>query len=130
MKNAHLILFFVTVFLLSCSDSKDGIWEDNIELSQKEVQFGASQDSVIVTTKKDGWWIVEVSLNGATDFEQMENSNGEFLMDENKFTIERRSPKKLYIEMSPNSTNSERKLIISLQNGNYFDGITIKQAAK
>lgn len=51
-------------------------------------------------------------------------------MDENEFTIERRSPKELYIQMSPNSTSSERKLIISLQNGNYFDGITIKQAAK
>lgn len=130
MNNAHLILFFVTVFLFSCSDSKDGIWEDNIELSQKEVQFGAAQDSVVVTTKKDGWWIVEVSLNGATDFEQIENFNGEFLMDENEFTVERRSPKELYIEMSPNSTSSERKLIISFQSGNYFDGVTITQAAK
>jgi hypothetical protein len=130
MKKAHLVLLFITAFLFSCSDSKDGIWEDNIELSQKEVQFNASEDSVIITTKKDGWWIVEVSLNGATDFEQTENSNGGFLMDENGFTIERRSPKELYIEMSPNSTSSERKLIISLQNGNYFDGVTIIQAAK
>ncbi|MDX1718866.1 MAG: hypothetical protein R3353_01805 [Salegentibacter mishustinae] len=130
MKKAHLVLLFITAFLFSCSDSKDGIWEDNIELSQKEVQFGASEDSISVTTKQDGWWIVEVSLNGATDFEQTENSDDEFLMDENEFTIERRSPKELYIEMSPNSTSSERKLIISLQNGNYFDGVTITQAAK
>ena len=130
MKKAHLVLLFITSFLFSCSDSKDGISEDNIELSQKEVQFDASEDSITVTTKKDGWWIVEVSLNGATNFEQTENSNDEFLMNENEFTIERRSPKELYIQMSPNSTSSERKLIISLQNGNYFDGITITQAAK
>jgi len=130
MKKAHLVLLFITAFLFSCSDSKDGIWEDNIELSQKEVQFDASEDSITVTTKKDGWWIVEVSLNGATDFEQTENSNGEFLIADNEFTIERRSPKELYIQMSPNSTNSKRKLIISLQNGNYFDGVTIIQAAK
>lgn len=37
MRKVNLILFFVTAFLFSCSDSKDGIWEDNIELSQKEV---------------------------------------------------------------------------------------------
>lgn len=33
MKKAHLVLLFITAFLFSCSDSKDGIWEDNIELS-------------------------------------------------------------------------------------------------
>lgn len=128
MKKANLILLILTAFLFSCSDEKDGDWDDNIELSQKEVQFTATENSTVITTKRDGWWIYDVSLNGLTDFEQTDNSNGDFLMDENEFMIERRSSKELYIEMSPNTTGSERKLIIGVQNGNYFDGVTIKQS--
>lgn len=117
-------------FLFSCSDSEDGDWDDNIELSQKEVQFTASENSIVITTKQDGWWINDVSLNATTGFVETENSKGEFLMDEDEFLIERRNSKELYIEMSPNTTGSERKLTIGLQNGNYFDGITVTQSAQ
>ncbi|MFD0932766.1 hypothetical protein ACFQ0R_09195 [Psychroflexus salinarum] len=130
MKKAQFILFILTAVLFSCSDEKDGDWDDNIGLSQKEVQFNASENSIVITTKGEGWWINGVSLNGETDFEQTENSDGDFLVDENEFMIERRNSKELYIEMSPNTTGTERKLIIGLQNGNYFDGITIVQSAE
>jgi len=129
MKKVKFIFLILTV-LFSCSDEKDGDWDDNIELSQKQVEFTAAENSVVITTKGEGWWIIDVSLDGRTDFEQTENSSGDFLMDENEFLIERRSPKELYIEMSANTTDSERKLLIGLQNGNYFDGVTITQSAK
>lgn len=128
MKKANFIFLILTALLFSCSDEKEGDWDDNIELSQKQVEFTASENSIIITTKGEGWWINDVSLNGRTDFEQTENKNGDFLMDENEFMIERISSKELYIEMSPNTTDSERKLMIGLQSGNYFDGITITQS--
>jgi len=65
-----------------------------------------------------------------TDFERSENSDGDFLMDEEEFLIERRNSKELYIQMSPNTTGSERKLLIGLQSGNYFDGVTITQSVE
>ena len=130
MEKAQFILLILTAVLFSCSDEKDGDWDDNIGLSQKEVQFNASENSIVITTKGEGWWINDVSLNGKTDFEQIENSNGDFLMDEKEFLIERRNSKELYIQMSPNTTGSERELLIGLQNGNYFDGVTITQSAE
>ena len=65
-----------------------------------------------------------------TDFERSENSDGDFLMDEEEFLIERRNSKELYIQMSPNTTGSERKLLIGLQSGNYFDGVTITKSVE
>ena len=131
MKNAHFVLLLLMAVLFSCSEAEqDGDWDDNIGLSQKEVQLSSSEDSIVITTKQVGWWINEVSLNGTRDFEPTENANGNFLLDEEGFFIERRSPKELYVEMSPNATGSERKLRIGLQNGNYFDGVIIIQAGQ
>jgi len=64
MKKAQFILLILTAVLFSCSDEKDGDWDDNIGLSQKEVQFDASENSIVITTKGEGWWINDVSLNG------------------------------------------------------------------
>jgi hypothetical protein len=131
MNKPHFIVLILSVFLFSCSDSGEiGKWDDNIKLSQKEVQFTSAENSVVITTGQDGWWLLDVSLDGNTDFEPSENSEGLFLLEENEFIVERRSPKEIYIEMSANSTGSERILQIGLQNGNYFDGIKITQAAK
>ncbi|WP_373057665.1 hypothetical protein [Zunongwangia sp. H14] len=131
MKNSNFILFLVTTAVLfSCSPKKEGDWDDNIELSRKEIQFSASENSVILNTGKEGWWITQVSLNGNSDYEQTENSDGEFFINEDEFLVERRSAKELYIEMSQNTTASERILIIGLQSGNYFDAVTITQSAK
>lgn len=117
--------------LFSCSDSnQDGDWDDNIELSQKEVQFTASENSILITTKKEGWWISGVYLNGNSNFEQTETADGRFLIIEDEFVVERTNSKELYIEMAENTTDSERILIIGLQNGNYFDGVRITQSAK
>lgn len=131
MNKSPFIVLILSVFLFSCSDSGEvGNWDDNIKLSQKEVQFTSAENSVVITTGQDGWWLLDVSLDGNTDFEVTENPDGLFLLEENEFIVERRSPKEIYIEMSANTTSTERILQIGLQNGNYFDGIRITQAAK
>lgn len=132
MKKATFLLLVLAVFF-SCSEpEKEGDWDDNIGLSQKEVQFSGSENSIVITTKGEGWWIYDVSLNGNSNFEPTENSDGQFFIDEDEdeFMVERRSAKELHIEMSANTTGSERILIIGLQNGNYFDGIAITQSAE
>lgn len=131
MKKVHFILLILSAFLVACSDSgKIGLWDDNIELSQKEVQFTSSENSIVITTGKDGWWINGVSLDGNNDYEPLENVEGGFLVEEEEFLVERTGAKEIYIEMSANSTGSERVFIVGLQNGNYFDGVKITQAAK
>jgi len=127
MKFFYLSLLIVTAILFSCS-KKDGDWDDNIKLSQKEAKLTSENDSIVITTEGEGWWINDVRLNGNSDFQVIENSNGQFLIDENEFKVDRRSSKELYIEMSNNTSGSERILIISLQNGDYFDGIKITQS--
>ena len=130
MKNAHLILLIFTSVFFSCSSEKEGDWDDNIELTQKEFQFSSSENSVVIKTIKDGWWINTVSFNGETDYEQTENSDGRFLISGDEFMVERIGSKEIYVEMNANTSSSERTLKIDLQNGNYFDSISIIQSAK
>ena len=130
MKKAHLILLIFTAVLFSCSSEKEGDWDDNIELTQKEFQFTSSENSVIIKTKKEGWWINNVSLDGEMDYEETENSDGEFLIVADEFIVEKISSKEIYVKMKSNPTNSDRILKIGLQNGNYFDGVSITQSAK
>jgi len=130
MKKAHLISLILTTILFSCSSEKEGDWDDNIELTQKEFQFSSSENSVVIKTNKEGWWINNVSLNGEMDYEETENSDGGFLINEDDFIVEKISSKEIYVEMKSNSTNSKRILKIGIQNGNYFDGISITQSAK
>lgn len=53
MKNVIVpIALFLTA--LSCSDSKDGDWDDTIKLSQKEVQFSSEAQTIQIYTKGTG----------------------------------------------------------------------------
>jgi hypothetical protein len=128
LKLIGMVMVLISSFSCSNSDRPDGDWDDNIKLSQKEAKLTSENDSIVITTEGEGWWINGVRLNGNSDFEVIENSNGQFLIDENEFKVDRRSSKELYIEMSNNTSGSERTLIISIQNGDYFDGIKITQS--
>lgn len=130
MFKKHLSLLMILISLFSCTKSQDGKWDDNIKLSQKNVEFSATNDSIIITTDGESWWINNVFFNDSTDFEISENSSGRFLIQEDEFTVDRRSSTELYIEMTQNMKDSVRTLIIVLQNGNYFDGIKIIQLAE
>lgn len=126
-KTIALTLFLLTI--LSCSDSKDGDWDDNIKLSQKEVQFSSAQNTIEIATEGTGWWIGEISMDGELfDFNDIDTTKENFTIEETEFSIERKNATEIYIAMQQNPTESERVLIIRLQAGNYFDGIKITQS--
>lgn len=127
-KRLSLVMILISVF--SCTKSQDGKWDDNIKLSHKDIEFSPINDSIIITTEGESWWINNVFFDDSTDFEISENSTGKFLIQEDEFTVDRRSSTELYIEMTQNLTDSVRILIIELQNGNYFDGIKITQLSE
>ena len=126
-KNIILILFFLTI--LSCSDSKDGDWDDNIKLSQKEVRFSSDQNIAAISTQGTGWWISEISMDGELiELNGVDTTKENFTIEGTEFTFERKNSKEIYISMKQNQTELERVLSIGLQAGNYFDGIKITQS--
>lgn len=124
---------FVLLILVCCSCSnqrKDGDWDDNIFLSAKTATFSANGDSTTITTLGTGWWFNSVSINDRhIGFDYIGQSNNYFKIQTDSCLIERKNQKTLFIRLNKNKYKLERKLRISLQAGDYFDGITITQKA-
>ncbi|WP_339626763.1 hypothetical protein [uncultured Maribacter sp.] len=130
MKNLFIV-FLILLLSYSCSNDEIGKWDDNIKLSQKEFQFDSKQNSAIITTEGEGWWISEIySDKGQTyDFSDTDTTIKNFVIINPDFKLERKNATEISITMFENQTNSERTLKIGLQAGNYFDGIKIIQSA-
>lgn len=126
----NIILILIVIFNMSCSDNKDGDWNDNIKLSQKELRFDSLENSAIITTEGDWWWISGIFFkDGQTfDLSNVDTTANNFTITESAFTLERKNGKEISIKLYENTTGSERILKVGLQAGNYFDGITIIQS--
>jgi hypothetical protein len=129
-------LAFFIVFLSSCNDifRQKGDWDDNIKLSTKNVDFKSGADSVIIKTQGTWWWVDGISVNdsnyhyyGREDI-NLESEN--YKITEDFFIVERQDKNTLFIKMDENNTGEIRLMNISLEAGDYFDQVSIKQAAK
>jgi len=131
LKLIGIVIILISSFSCSNLDRPDGDWDDNIILSQKEAKLTAENDSIVITTEGKWWWIVNISLNGKSnfDFRGIDTTAKNFIIDETEFKIERKNTTEIHIEMTKNQTGSERVLIIGLEAGDYFDGIVITQSA-
>lgn len=133
--NRIIILLLGIIFTISCSRKDDtiGKWADNIKLSKKSVDLKAETDSVIITTKGAGWWVAGILFEGSRySYYHREDINLEsdsYLIKEDGFVVERRHKNTLFVKLNKNSTEHERIMTISLEAGDYFDGVTVKQAA-
>ena len=131
MKKLLLLLSLFTI--LSCSKDKDspiGIWDDNIKLSQKEVEFDANENTVMITTEGEWWWIVDIKFDGEyLNLDSLDTNSDDFIIEETEFTIERKNATEIYISMSENPGDSARVLGIGLEAGDYFDHIKVTQSA-
>jgi hypothetical protein len=129
-----MILFLGLLILSSCSDKKviDGKWDDIIKLSTKNVELTSKIDSVTITTEGDWWWIDAVSFEDSIySYYAREDINLEsdsYSISEEQFLIERRDKNTLFIKLEANNTEKERVMNITLEAGDYFDYVTIKQA--
>jgi hypothetical protein len=132
-----LVFLLAAVALLSaCHKDKDilGKWDDNIHLAIKSAVFSPNGDSLIIATGGSWWWIDGVQFNDSTYCAQKyDNLNPEAdtsTISEKHFTVQRRGHRMLFAKLDKNTTGKERTLIISLEAGDYFDCVTIKQPAK
>ncbi len=116
--------------MFSCSDEQDGKWDDNIKLSTKTITMPASKSSFTVNTQSTNYWVDAISFNGeVADLSQIDQYSKNWNFESTEYEIERKEDgKKIAITMNANTSGADRVLIISLQNGNYFDGIRVTQA--
>ena len=126
-----LLLLLSLFAILSCSkDTPIGLWDDNIKLSQKEVEFDAKENTIVITTERAWWWIDEIHFNGSyINYEDLDTTLDDFIIEEPEFKIERKNATEIHISMSENLSDNERVLIIGLEAGDYFDGIRVTQSA-
>jgi len=120
------------IILCSCSERKDGDWDDIIKLSTKAVGFSASADSVIITTKGGWWWITDVSVNEKNyyGFANIDLESDTYSIKQDCFVVERRNKNTLFIKVLENPLSIQRRITVGLEAGDYFDRVTITQAAK
>lgn len=124
------------LLICSCSDddNNEGIIlgcgnEDIIGISKKEVQFKSETDSVLIITRSDFWQLSEIQLEGSPlrDLAKVDVAAPNFIVEDSAFVVERRNRNEVYITMSENKTDENRKLTVLLQLGNCFDRIIIEQ---
>lgn len=130
-----MILVIGMVILISCKDKLNpiGKWDDNIKLSTKSVELTAQADSVTITTEGDWWWVDGISFQDSTySYYNREDINLEsdaYSIKEDAFTVERRDKNTLFVRLNENNTGTERTMLIGLEAGDYFDHVSIQQAA-
>lgn len=128
------ILALFGFFMNSCTKSENeeiiGKWDDNIKLSQKTATLNSNENSITITTESTFWWLGGISLNNKNiELADVEKLSKNFVIANSDFQVERKEDgKKIIITLKQNNTNSERILVVSMQNGDYFDGVRIIQA--
>ena len=129
LKSVGILVIIFSVFSCSEPERRDGDWDDNIKLSQKEAELSAEEDAIVITTQGEWWWISHISLNDSlVEIGDINTTTDNFVIDHPEFRIERKNKTEIHIEMTKNDTNTKRTLVIGLQAGNYFDAIRIIQA--
>jgi len=130
MKKNIFYISSVILFLFTISCKKQiGKWDDNIKLSQKTAILNSSKNSITVTTKSTGWWLDNITYNNTIiDVRNIKGTDMNFVVNHADFQVERKDGNKIIITMNENTTNVDRLLSLGLQNGNYFDGLTITQS--
>ena len=147
IKIVYLCVFATAIIINSCSNIG---WNDETEyppfselevgLSLTEYHFGTEGGSVVVTTKGIHWdlhaavakfsdseWFINPCY-----FEYIYNEEWYFFKIKLSewFVATREAPRKLVIEVEPNTLSRERELRIIISQGNWSCGITITQSAE
>jgi len=104
---------------------------DRIKLSSKRIELNPGNDTAILHTEGDEWWVNDVSANGNYFYAQADDFDKDFTKIEGDwFSVEKSGKHTLIVKVSENNSKNERKMVITLESGNYFDYIDVYQKAK
>lgn len=134
MKNIQLfLLLLLSVFIYSSceKDDPDGKWDDNIKLSSKSADLQATADSVTFTTEGTWWWVTEITMNDSTYFpaDSINLEADSYVIQVEDVVVERKDANTLLVKAQENTTGEERTIRVGLEAGDYFDSVTVTQAA-
>ena len=111
-----------SIYLISCAEHEEiPMAKDTIGLSQNHVDFVSEGDSVVIKTKGDDWWISGITVNNRPYYAVKD------ILKKENFTVERKDNNTLFIKMNKNHSRVSNTLSVSLQNGNYYDNVSIYQ---
>jgi hypothetical protein len=130
MKRNSIHRFFIYSFFLTLFAC--GGWPDNINLSVKSAKFSPDGDSITVTTKGSGWWLTDVKVDNIyyDRFDSINVHADNYKIKQDCFVFERRDKKTIFIKLDPNTLKTSKTVIFELEDGDYFDRITITQDYK
>jgi len=117
------------VFLYSSCDRRDGDWDDNIKLSTKKAIFSAQGDSITIKTGGSWWWINNITVNNNAKWYSLPElaDSTQYTINLDSIIVERRDNKTLFVKAMKNNLNTQRKIQICLEAGDYFDYVIITQ---
>lgn len=141
------------MLLAACGSEPDGLQGDTIRLSTDRLTFGADGSTQEVTATGASWTIVDFKESGKTyaispeaaeseeygsyDF-GFENLDGAFCDEAHPAVTLIRSPwfelrrelRRITVTVAPNDTGTERSVVFTLEDRNYFGRLTVTQAAE
>ena len=125
----HFLLVLLVVFLYASCDRRDGDWDDSIKLSTKKAIFSAQGDSITIKTGGSWWWINNITLNNNAIWYSLPElaDSTQYTINLDSFIVERRDNKTLFVKAMKNNLNTQRKIQICLEAGDYFDYVIITQ---
>lgn len=124
------VLLFLIIGLISC-DSGQNKQHDCIQLSQKHADLSAQGDSIVISTEGDYWWINDVNADGRYMYAALEDITSDFANIKGEwFSVEKLGKQRLIVKVSENTSKNIRKIIITLESGNYFDRINVFQKGR
>ena len=130
-KNLGLSLLIISIITLNSCKEK-GIWDDNIHLSTKAVEFKAAGDSITIKTGGTTWVVSDISVDGKYyyDFTGIDLQTDSYSIKQDCFDVEHRDKNTLFIKVEANPNNVKRIITVGLAAGDYGDRVTITQASK
>jgi hypothetical protein len=129
MKFSIKTVFFFALFFISCSNEPIGLWDDNIRLSVKNAAFSADGDSLTIKTVGSGWWIkdIEMKKQAVWFINPASTDSMHYSINLDSIFVEHSDNTTLVVKADKNKFKAERQIDIILEDGDYFDYVTITQ---
>lgn len=127
-------LLFFLFFCFSCSKDPDyldvnGGCQNPIEISQNAFEITAEGGYVEATLESQYWFISAIYLNGSIiNFDRNIIDLDVYTISNDEFRLQRVNDTLIRIEMTENSTQMPRELLVGLHSGNCHTSIKILQA--